>query len=57
MDKPADQDSAFFSDSGSKICEKPDPEAFVIFGSSTSLRGLSACHFLSTNIAEFRLHR
>jgi len=43
----------------SNIGEKPDPdlESLVIFDSSRGLRGLYKCHFLSTNIAELRLHR
>jgi len=41
-----------------KICETPDldPESLFIF-SSTSQCGFHIWHFLSKNVAEFRLHR
>jgi len=45
----------FFSELESKFCEKLDPESIIISG--RSLYGLYKCHFLSSNIAEFRLHR
>jgi len=44
---------------GVKTLRKTGPGSRVshFFGSNRSLRGLYACHFLSKNIAEFRLHR
>jgi len=43
--------------SGVEICEIPDPESLLFFGSIRSLRSLYKCRCLSTNNAEFRLHR
>ena len=41
----------------SKFREKPHPETLFIFSSSRSLRGFHIRHFLSENIAKFRLHQ
>jgi len=51
------QDPTTFLDAApeSKICEKPDPESLFTC-SSRSPCGFHIWHFLSENIAEFRLH-
>jgi len=49
------QDSAFFSEPGSNIFEKLDPDhgALLIFDISRCLRGLDECHFLGKTLLNF----